>query len=236
VCSITPGRPLHQLDQVPPGAIAASTRIDRSRPWLRRSSETLRSLDGSLVLQLASHIVADAVATTSRRLMDNADVHETDQDLRELQTRLDRSYARAGQHLRSIWGPETRLDAASLSGELAGVQVLDLATVTPRGEPRVAPVDGLFFRGRFWFGSAEDSLRFRNIRANPAVSGVVTRGLETFLVIVHGRAVETDPRGARASGFADYPRELYDFDWDAVHPHSPYAWIDATTMLAFKRT
>lgn len=152
-----------------------------------------------------------------------------------LQELLDASYARAGSHLRSIWGPETRLDASAVVAELAGVQVLDLATVTPRGEPRVAPVDGLFFRGHFWFGSAETSGRFKNIRANPAVSGVVTRGLETFLVIVHGRAVETDPRSPSAGGFAAYPRELYDFDWDAMHPTSPYARIDANTMLAFKR-
>jgi uncharacterized pyridoxamine 5'-phosphate oxidase family protein len=148
---------------------------------------------------------------------------------------LDASYARAGSHLRSIWGEETRLDAAALSAELTGAQVLDLATVTPRGEPRVAPVDGLFFRGRFWFGSAASSQRFRNIRANPSVSGSVTRGLETFLVLVHGRAVETDPRGAEAGGFARYPREIYDFDWDAAHPTAPYAWIDAGTLLAFKR-
>lgn len=89
--------------------------------------------------------------------------------------------------------------------ELAGVQVLDRATVTLHGEPRVEPVDGLFFRGHFWFGSAENSARFRNIRGNRAVSGAVTRGLETFLVLVHGRAIETDPRGLEAGGFADYP-------------------------------
>ena len=162
-------------------------------------------------------------------------MYETEQDLARLQGLLDASYARAGSHLRSIWGEETRLDAAALSAELAGAQVLDLATVTPRGEPRVAPVDGLFFRGRFWFGSAASSQRFRNIRANPSVSGSVTRGLETFLVLVHGRAVETDPRGAEAGGFARYPREIYDFDWDAAHPTAPYAWIDAGTLLAFKR-
>lgn len=160
---------------------------------------------------------------------------ETSADLQALQQLLDASYARAGAHLRAIWGEESRLDAKALSSELAGVQVLDLATVTPRGEPRVAPVDGLFFRGQFWFGSAESSARFRNIRANPAVSGAITHGLETFLVIVHGRAIETDPRGADAGGFAEYPRALYDFDWDATHPDSPYARIEASTLLAFKR-
>ena len=163
-------------------------------------------------------------------------MYETEEDLRRLDMLLDASYARAGSHLRSIWGEETRMSAEAVSAELAGIEVLDLATVTRRGEPRVAPVDGLFFRGAFWFGSAESSARFRNIRANPAVSAAVTRGLETFLVLVHGRAVELDPRGPDAQGFADYPRELYPFDWDAAHPNAPYARIDAATMLAFKRS
>jgi hypothetical protein len=162
-------------------------------------------------------------------------VHETAADLAAIQRLLDRSYARAGTHLRSIWGGEARLDAEQLCEQLAGIQVLDLATVTAAGAPRVAPVDGIFFRGSFWFGSAESSARFRNIRANPAVSGAVTRGGETFLVIVHGVAVETDPRGPDAGGFAVCPRELYDFDWDAMHAGSPYARIEARTLLAFMR-
>jgi hypothetical protein len=159
-------------------------------------------------------------------------MHESGDDLTALQALLDASYARAGEHLRSIWGEDSRLDARGLCEELVGVQVLDLGTVTPRGEPRVAPVDGLFFRGHLWFGSADNSARFRNIRANPAVSGAIHRGLETFLVIVHGRATETDPR---AAGFADYAREVYDFDWDAMLSDAPYARIDAHTLLAFKR-
>jgi uncharacterized pyridoxamine 5'-phosphate oxidase family protein len=163
-------------------------------------------------------------------------VYETPGDIAALQELLDASYARAGTHLRSIWGPETRLSAEALCVELAGVQVLDLATVTPRGEPRVGPVDGLFYRGRLWFGSAEDSWRFRNIRANPEVSAALTRGSETFLVVVHGRAVEIDPRGPSAEGFARYPREVYDFDWDAAHPSAPYARIEPRTLLAFART
>ncbi|HMI72765.1 MAG TPA: pyridoxamine 5'-phosphate oxidase family protein [Solirubrobacteraceae bacterium] len=162
-------------------------------------------------------------------------MYETDDDLRALQELLDASYARSGEHLRSIWGEDSRLDARQLCEELVGVQVLDLGTVTARGEPRVSPVDGLFFRGHLWFGSADNSARFRNIRVNPAVSGAITRGLETFLVIVHGRAIETDPRGPDAAGFADYAREVYDFDWDAMLSDAPYARIDAQTLLAFKR-
>jgi len=162
-------------------------------------------------------------------------VQETSDDLACLQALLDASYERAGEHLRSIWSPECRLDALELSDELGGVQVLELATVNARCEPRVAPVDGLFYRGRFWFGSAENSVRFRNIRANPAVSGAITRGGEQFLVMVHGRALELDPRGPDAEGFADYPRDVYDFDWDVAHPDAPYARIEASALLAFHR-
>ena len=162
-------------------------------------------------------------------------MHETAAELEELQRLLDRSYERAGEHLRGIWGEDSRLDAQSLAGELVGIQILDLATVNPHGEPRVAPVDGFFFRGHFWFGSSPNSFRFRNIRSNPAVSTAITRGGETFLVLAHGEAIETDPRGPEAGGFADYVRASYDFDWDAVHPDAPYARIEAKTLLAFKR-
>lgn len=162
-------------------------------------------------------------------------MYETDADLQELQRLLDRSFERAGEHLRGIWGEDSRLDAESLVAELPGVQVLDLATVTPRGEPRVAPVDGFFYRGHFWFGSSPYSFRFRNIRANSAVSAAITKGGETFLVLVHGDAIEIDPRGPEAGGFARYPREVYDFDWDTAHPDAPYARIEAKTLLAFKR-
>ena len=67
------------------------------------------------------------------------------------------------------------------------------------------------------------------------MSAALTRGGETFLVLAHGVATEIDPRGEAAEGFARLPRELYDFDWDAVHPDAPYARIEARTLLAFRR-
>ena len=162
-------------------------------------------------------------------------MYETDDDLAAVQDLLDASFARANSHLKGIWGEETRLSAGELSAELTGVQVLDLGTVTKAGAPRVAPVDAFLYRGSFWFGSSPYSQRFINIRQNPEVSGAITRGLETFLVIVHGTAVETDPRGPEAEGFARMPREIYDFDWDNAHPGAPYARIEARTLLAFQR-
>jgi uncharacterized pyridoxamine 5'-phosphate oxidase family protein len=161
-------------------------------------------------------------------------VHETDDDLLWLQDLLDRSHAGAGEHLRAIFDDEHRVPAGELPGLLPGVQVLALATVTARGEPRVAPVDGLFFRGRWHFGSSERSARFRHIRARPAVSATHLRG-EELAIVVHGRAVEIDPRTPEHAGFHAYLNETYpgwdDADWAAG---APYARIEPSAMFTFR--
>jgi hypothetical protein len=160
-------------------------------------------------------------------------VHESEDDLRELQRLLDESHARAGAHLRHIFTEEKRIPAAELVEELRGVQVLNLGTVTPKGAPRVAPVDGLFFKGRFWFGSSPDSTRFRNIRARSDVSGSVTRG-EEFAVIVHGIAHEVDRAAADVRPFGEYIREVYDGEWDPWSAGATYARIEPSHMFSFR--
>ena len=161
-------------------------------------------------------------------------MHETEDDVRALQELLDRSHAGAGPHLRSIFSDDRRIPAAELPALLPGVQVLALATVTARCEPRVAPVDGLFFRGRFHFGSSERSARFRHLRARPAVSATHLRG-EELAVVVHGHAREIDPRAAEHAGFRAYLNETYpgwdDAGWAAG---SPYAVIEPAKMFTFR--
>ena len=158
--------------------------------------------------------------------------HETPEDLAELQRLIDASHAGAGAHLLRIFSDERRVSAEDLPERLAGIQVLHLATVTARGEPRVAPVDGHFYRGRFYFGSAADSNRFRNIRARPSVSATVTHG-EEFAVVVHGTAVEVDPRAPENSDLRDFLNEQYDGDWVDRGPQNPYARIDADKLFTF---
>lgn len=158
--------------------------------------------------------------------------HETPEDIAELQRLLDESHAAAGAHLKRIFSDERRVSAADLPGRLTGVQVVALATVTARGEPRVAPVDGQFYRGRLHFGSSPDSLRFRNIRERPAVSASVTHG-EDFAVVIHGTAVPFDLDDPGRKGFRDYLAEVYDekfVDWARGHP---YARIEPAKMFTF---
>jgi uncharacterized pyridoxamine 5'-phosphate oxidase family protein len=159
-------------------------------------------------------------------------VRETPSDLIWLQRMLDDSYARAGEHLRRIITEERRLDAARLVDRLSGVQVLHLATVTAKGEPRVGPVDGLLFRGRFWFGSAPDSVRFRHLRARPQVSATVTKG-EEFQVTVHGRAVEVDMTAPDTLPFRDLLIETYGESWESWAVGAPYARIDPGAMYTY---
>lgn len=158
--------------------------------------------------------------------------HETEDDLRELQRLLDESHAAAGAHLKRIFSDERRVSAADLPARLPGVQVTALATVTAAGEPRVAPVDGLFYRARLWFGSSPDSLRFRNIRKRPQVSATITHG-EDFALVVHGTAREIDLRADEHEGLRDYIGEVYGRDrieWFSDHP---YAWIEPKRMFTF---
>jgi pyridoxamine 5'-phosphate oxidase-like protein len=159
-------------------------------------------------------------------------MYESDGDLRDLQGLLDVSYASAGRHLRSIYTPERRIPAEELPELLPGVQVISLATVTPRGEPRVAPVDGLFYRAQFWFGSAHDSSRFFNIRARPSVSASIVRGAD-FAVIVHGTAVEIDTAAPASRGFHEYCLETYGDSWEEWGAEAAYARIEPWRMFTY---
>src|SRR3989304_2064956 len=91
-------------------------------------------------------------------------MHETEEQIAALQAILDRSFERAGVHTLSIIRPERRLNARQLVKYLEGMKHIVVGTVTSRGEPRVAPVDGQFLRGGFWFGTDGRAGRIRPFR------------------------------------------------------------------------
>ncbi|TMM08032.1 MAG: pyridoxamine 5'-phosphate oxidase family protein [Actinobacteria bacterium] len=165
-------------------------------------------------------------------------MHETPDDLAALQDLLDRSYDQAGPHLRRIITPERRLTADQVSQRLMGMRLLALATVTSDGRPIVGPVDGIFFRGAFHFGSSPDSVRFRHIRARPHVSATHLPG-EELAVTVHGRAVPVD---IRDDPFREALLEVYvprygpEWEHDFLDSGPFYARIDADRMFTFQMT
>jgi hypothetical protein len=159
-------------------------------------------------------------------------VRETNEDLARLQAILNRSYENAGDHLLSVHTPDRRLTAADLADRLTGVRVLSLATTTSDGRPLTGAVDGLFYRGEFWFGSASDSVRFQHLRARPHVSATHTVG-EALAVTVHGTAHEIDRDDPTNEGFRDLCLEIYGPNWEEFTAGAAYARIDAKKMFTF---
>jgi pyridoxamine 5'-phosphate oxidase len=164
-------------------------------------------------------------------------VHESPSDIDALQELLDRSYASAGSHLLSIHTPERRLGAQQLCARLSGMCLLALATVTADARPVVGPVDGIFYRGAFHFGSSPDSLRFAHIRRRPQVSATHLPD-EELAVTVHGRAVPIDVRDPENDGFRRTLLEVYvpryGPEWEEFLDSGPvYARIEAARMFGF---
>lgn len=165
-------------------------------------------------------------------------MHETPEDLMVLQDLLDFSMAASGDHLRSIHTPDRRLGATELAARLVGMSLLTLATVTADGRPLTGPVDGIFYRGAFYFGSSPLSVRFRHIACRPQVSATHLPG-EQLAVTVHGRAVAIDVAGEAQAGFRQSLLDIYvpryGPQWEDFLNQGPcYARIDADRMFTFR--
>lgn len=163
-------------------------------------------------------------------------MHETPDDLAALQAVIDDSYARATAHLLAVHEPERRLDAAALAAELTGMCLLVLATSTRDGRPISGPVDGIFYRGRFHFGSSPDSVRFRHIRERPEVSATHLPG-EHLAVTVHGTAEIIDVNAPEHAGFRQALLDIYlpryGDSWLEVLNGASYARIEPRRMFTF---
>lgn len=164
-------------------------------------------------------------------------MHETPDDLDRLQALLDASHAAGGRHLRDVITSERRLDAAQVVAALDGMRLLVLATVTADGRPIAGPVDGIFYRGRFHFGSADDSVRFRHIAARPAVSATHLPG-EHLAVTVHGTAEMIDLDSPDHAGFRtcllDIYLPRYGPEWEEMlSTGASYARIEPSKMFTF---
>jgi hypothetical protein len=109
--------------------------------------------------------------------------------------------------------------------------------VTSDCRPIVGPVDGIFFRGSFHFGSSPDSVRYRHIGARPQVSATHLPG-EELAVTVHGRAVPVDITGGHGAAFRQTLLDVYipryGADWETFLDSGPvYARIEADRMFTF---
>jgi hypothetical protein len=138
---------------------------------------------------------------------------ETPGEIAELQRLFDATLGRANAHMLGIVIPERRLTARQVASYLQGTRHVAFATVIPRGEPRVSPLDSLFIHGRFTMGTGGGAARIRYLRANPACSAAYLEG-DRVAVVVNG-TVEWIGRGHRDH---DQIHET----WCATYNSDPY--------------
>jgi hypothetical protein len=162
-------------------------------------------------------------------------VREAAADLERLQAVLDSSIEGAGPFLRSSFEmPEHSLTAEQLVRHLQGALTVALATVTARGEPRVAPINALFVRGAFCVPSVAQAARARHLAARPAASLTYYEGNE-LAVIAHGHVVflrDGDPAFGEVDALQVAAGKESPRDWsgDAV-----YLRLDAQRLFTYAR-
>ena len=150
-----------------------------------------------------------------------------------MQRVLDASSSGGGAHLKSIITDDRSVSAADLAERLTGMRLLALATTTRRGDPLVSPVDGIFYRGRFWFGSSAGALKMRHIQERPRVSATHMEG-EAFAITVHGAAtIQGSTADIAATEFGDAARGIYGDAWLAWGEGAVYAAITPRRMFTF---
>jgi uncharacterized pyridoxamine 5'-phosphate oxidase family protein len=154
-------------------------------------------------------------------------VLETEDDIRGLQALLDRTLARANPHLLEIVKPERRLDAHQVVRYLQGTKHVSFATVNEKGEPRVAPLDGVFIRGRFTVSTGGRAARLRHLRANPACSAAHVDG-DTVGIVVHGHAA--------ILGEGDEGVEEIEPVWRELYGSSPFEWGEGVVFMRIEPT
>lgn len=165
-------------------------------------------------------------------------MHESDEELGELQRLLDESMTGVGPHLGSIITEERRLSARALSDRLQGMCLLVVATVTTDGRPLVGPVDGYLLHGSFHFSSGRDSVRMRHLSRRPAISAAHVPG-EHLAVTVHGDAelydvndpARTDLRQAMLDHYLPLQGEAFREWLDGADPVA--ARIEARKVFTF---
>jgi Pyridoxamine 5'-phosphate oxidase len=159
-------------------------------------------------------------------------VYETPAETASLQQLLDTSFGGASEHLLSIMAPERRLTAARLVADLTGIAVLNVATVTAAGEPRVSAVDGHFLHGCWHFTTSGTSPKARQLRARPATSASYTPR-DGYGVFCHGRAQFLERGTPQFTVLHDHCVRTYGQSPDEWGAGVAYVRIEPSWMVAF---
>lgn len=156
------------------------------------------------------------------------------EELDRLQALLTRSIAQAGEHLRRTFElPDHALSAAQLARYLDQPRGVALATVTAKGEPRVAPVASVFYRAAFHIPTTTTAARATHVRSRPAVS--LTHWVSDVVSIIgHGSAAQLPPEHPDVAALDQIYRPPW---WLAVRERQEgiYLRVEAAVLYTWAR-
>ena len=162
-------------------------------------------------------------------------MYETEADLARLQELIDASFARSSEHLLSIMTPPRRLTARRLAEDLTGIAVLNVATVTARGEPRISALDGHFLHGRWYATTSGTSPKVRQLRSRPGISVAYTPR-DGYGVFCHGTARFLQPGSGEYETLTDHCVRVYGqspLEWG---PDIAYLTVEPSWFVGFAMT
>lgn len=163
-------------------------------------------------------------------------MRETAEDLRELQDLLDQSIDQAGPFLKSSFEmPDHSLSAQQIVNHLEGLPTISLASVTAAGEPRVAPIGAILYRGRFHAPTVRSGARVRHYERRPALSATYYEGID-LAIIMHGRATiidEADPSFAPVDAELQRMTGESVLEWESTD--GVYVRVDPDVIYTFAR-
>ena len=129
------------------------------------------------------------------------------------------SLSRASPHSKKVYS-QNPLTASEVI-ELANRRVLTIAaTVRPDGRPHLSPTDLVAVEGIFYLGVDEATARYRNLKANPAVTIMLADGSKRQ-AILEGNAKLLDMTSRIARKVLEVQKKKYGWVTDALAEFQP---------------
>ena len=129
------------------------------------------------------------------------------------------SLGKASPHTKRVYS-QNPLTASEVM-ELANSQVLTVAaTVRPDARPHLSPTDLVTVEGIFYLGVDEATARYRNLRANPAITVMLADGWKRQ-AIIEGNAKFLDMKSGTAKKVLEAQKKKYGWVTDALAEFQP---------------
>ena len=129
------------------------------------------------------------------------------------------SISRASSHTRKVYS-QNPLTASEVI-ELANSRILTMAaTVRPDGRPHLSPTDLVAVDGVFYLGVDEATARYRNLKANPAVTIMLADGSKRQ-AILEGNAKFLDMTSGTAKKILEAQKKKYGWVTDVLAEFQP---------------